>query len=78
MRRTCRSRRGERGEVMVACVVCHGLGTEREFAAFLRDRLPAWQVPKEWWLVKSLSVNQRGKLSRRQLRDQYLAEKKQT
>jgi len=36
------------------------------------ERLPAWQVPREWWLVDSLEANQRGKVSRSELRRTYL------
>jgi acyl-CoA synthetase (AMP-forming)/AMP-acid ligase II len=35
---------------------------------FLLERLPAWQVPREWQWVKSLPVNGRGKLSRAEWR----------
>jgi acyl-CoA synthetase (AMP-forming)/AMP-acid ligase II len=39
---------------------------------FTLERLPAWQVPREWWLVDSLEANHRGKLSRSETRKAYL------
>ncbi|HVV00281.1 MAG TPA: hypothetical protein VHH88_02895, partial [Verrucomicrobiae bacterium] len=36
-------------------------------------QLPAWQVPRDWWLVESLQPSQRGKLSRSDWRKRYLA-----
>ena len=39
---------------------------------FLMTKLPAWQVPREWWLVESLETNHRGKISRAEWRKRYL------
>ncbi len=65
----------ERGETIVACVV---LRSEIEGAAealkqHLISRLPAWQVPRKWWIVPSLQGNERGKISRLQLRQKFQA-----
>jgi acyl-CoA synthetase (AMP-forming)/AMP-acid ligase II len=38
----------------------------------LLARLPAWQVPREWWLVESLFASRRGKLSRNEWRRRYV------
>src|SRR5262249_35450662 len=54
----------ERGEIIVACVAAGSNVTNQALKQFALDRLPAWQVPREWWLVDSLEVNGRGKLSR--------------
>ena len=43
-----------------------------ELKQFLLARLPAWQVPRKWWLVDSLSANQRGKLSRAEWRKRFM------
>jgi acyl-coenzyme A synthetase/AMP-(fatty) acid ligase len=34
---------------------------------FCRTRLSGWQTPKQIFLVEALPVNERGKISRRQL-----------
>jgi acyl-CoA synthetase (AMP-forming)/AMP-acid ligase II len=39
---------------------------------FLLGKLPAWQMPREWWFVESLSANTRGKLSRAEWRRKFL------
>jgi acyl-CoA synthetase (AMP-forming)/AMP-acid ligase II len=58
----------ERSEIIVACVAA-GNGTDGEvLKQFLLTRLPAWQIPREWRFVESLSPNQRGKLSRAEWR----------
>jgi len=60
-----------RVEEIVACVAT--TATAESLKQFLLERLPAWQVPRDWWLVDSLEVNQRGKLSRAEWRKKYLA-----
>jgi len=62
----------ERGESIVACVSAQSVVTDRELREFLQDRLPAWQVPREWWRVESLTPNERGKSSRAEWRKQFL------
>jgi acyl-CoA synthetase (AMP-forming)/AMP-acid ligase II len=61
-----------RGETIVACVVRRGAVTAEALKQFSLERLPPWQVPREWWLVESLEVNQRGKLPRNEMRRAYL------
>jgi long-chain acyl-CoA synthetase len=61
-----------RGETIVACVAARGTVTLEALKQFTIERLPAWQVPREWWLVDSLEANQRGKLSRTETRKAYL------
>ncbi len=63
----------DRGETIVACLAARGRVTGKSLKEFLGARLPAWQVPREWWLVDSLQANQRGKLSRAEWRKRYLA-----
>jgi long-chain acyl-CoA synthetase len=63
----------ERGETIVACVVLHtetGVETE-ELKQHLISQLPPWQVPRKWWIVPSLQGNERGKISRTQLRKEF-------
>jgi len=64
------SRDAERTEIIVAVVA--GEANEPELKTFLQHKLAAWQIPREWWFVESLSVNQRGKISRAEWRQRYL------
>jgi acyl-CoA synthetase (AMP-forming)/AMP-acid ligase II len=59
----------ERSETVVAVVT--GKATDPELKNFLQSKLPAWQVPREWWFVESLASNQRGKISRTEWRQRY-------
>lgn len=63
---------GERGDAVVACVVTQAPITPKTLREFLLARLPAWQVPREWWFVDSLGPNARGKVSRAEWRQRYL------
>ncbi|MGA2279068.1 MAG: class I adenylate-forming enzyme family protein [Verrucomicrobiota bacterium] len=64
------SRDVERTEIIVAVVA--GNATDSELKHFLQPRLPAWQVPREWWFVASLSANLRGKVSRVEWKRKFL------
>jgi len=55
-----------RAEIVVAVVVSDA--AEAELREFMLNRVPAWQVPREWRFVPSLPVNQRGKISRAEWR----------
>ena len=63
-----------RGEEPVACVV--GDLAAAEVARFCHANLADWQVPKDFWLVDALPINERGKLSRRALADAWLSRTK--
>ena len=56
----------ERVEEIAACVVGRVALSSEALRQFLMRFLPAWQVPREWRFVDSLSPNQRGKISRRE------------
>jgi long-chain acyl-CoA synthetase len=60
-----------RGEEPVACIVTNA--PVAEVAEFAAARLALWQVPKDFWQVDALPLNERGKLSRRALSAQWLA-----
>ena len=62
----------ERGETIVACVAVSGRLTAENLKQFLLTKLPAWKVPREWWIVDSLQTNERGKRSRAEWREHYL------
>jgi len=52
----------DRAETIIAVMVAGA--REMELRQFLLQTLPAWQVPREWHFVESLSANARGKISR--------------
>jgi acyl-CoA synthetase (AMP-forming)/AMP-acid ligase II len=62
----------DRTDLIVACVAAKRQCTGEELKQFLLQKLPAWQVPRGWWFVKSLAANARGKLSRAEWRDKFL------
>ncbi|EEF61278.1 class I adenylate-forming enzyme family protein [Pedosphaera parvula] len=66
----------ERKEIIVACLVGKEQLQEQSLKHFLLQRLPAWQIPRDWIFVKSMEANQRGKLSRAEWRKKYLALRK--
>jgi len=66
------SRAAERAEMIVAVVASDA--TELELKNFLLQTMPAWQVPREWRFVGSLSPNARGKVSRAEWRKRFVAE----
>jgi len=65
----------QRGDTIVACVSANTSVSGEALKQFLLAQLPAWQVPREWWLVESLFANHRGKLSRAEWRKRYLEKK---
>jgi long-chain acyl-CoA synthetase len=62
----------ERGDLIVACVVASSPVTGEALKHFLLERIPAWQLPRDWWFVESLLPNRVGKVSRVQWRGRYL------
>jgi acyl-coenzyme A synthetase/AMP-(fatty) acid ligase len=63
------SRDAGRTEMVVAVVASDA--SEMELRQFLLQTLPAWQVPREWRFVDSLTTNERGKISRAEWRQRY-------
>jgi acyl-CoA synthetase (AMP-forming)/AMP-acid ligase II len=60
-----------RGEEVIACVVA----PDTDAAAiqrFCQLELSPWQIPRDIWMVPSIPANERGKISRRALAEQYL------
>jgi acyl-coenzyme A synthetase/AMP-(fatty) acid ligase len=62
----------DRMDLIVACVAADRPASRDELRQFLLDRLPGWQVPREWWFVESISSNGTGKPARAQWRQNYL------
>ena len=67
------SRNAERTEIIIAVIVASA--TETELKQFLLQTLPAWQLPREWHFVESLSANARGKISRAKWRATFFRER---
>ena len=61
----------ERTEEIVAVVASR----EREptLRQFVLETLPAWQAPRHWWFVDAVQTNPRGKISRAEWRERWLA-----
>jgi long-chain acyl-CoA synthetase len=59
----------QRADMIVAVVVASA--GETELKQFLLESLPAWQVPRLWRFVESLSSSPRGKISRVDWRRQF-------
>jgi acyl-coenzyme A synthetase/AMP-(fatty) acid ligase len=62
----------DRAEVIVACIVTRSPVTAEELKQFLLRKIPAWQIPRQWWFVDSLATNRRGKISRADWQRRYL------
>ena len=62
----------DRTDLIVACVSADRPSNKTELKHFLLDKLPGWQVPREWWFVDSISTNGAGKPSRAQWRRNFL------
>ena len=58
---------------IVACVAAESGTSPDDLKQFMLARLPAWQVPRDFWFVPGLSPDQRGKFSRAAWREKYLA-----
>jgi acyl-coenzyme A synthetase/AMP-(fatty) acid ligase len=66
------SQENERTESIVACIAGSRSLSRELLKQFLLEKMPAWQIPREWVFVKSLETNQRGKLSRAEWRRKFL------
>ena len=58
---------GLRNEEVAACVVVSPHVTESDLLRFCRAGLSAWQAPKRIFIMNAIPVNERGKISRRDL-----------
>jgi malonyl-CoA/methylmalonyl-CoA synthetase len=64
---------GERGDLVVAAVVTQSPATSDALRQFLLERIPAWQVPRDWLFVETLTSNRLGKVSRSEWRQRYVS-----
>ena len=64
-------RSARRNEEVAACVVADAEISEADLLKFCREHLSGWQVPKRIFLAAELPVNERGKISRRELAQQF-------
>ncbi|HEX8489776.1 MAG TPA: class I adenylate-forming enzyme family protein [Chthoniobacterales bacterium] len=60
-----------RNEEVAACVVAGESVREIELLDFCRERLSGWQVPKRIFFLDEIPVNERGKISRRELAQRF-------
>jgi long-chain acyl-CoA synthetase len=60
-----------RNEEVAACVAARAGVRENELLEFCRQRLSGWQVPKRIFFVDEIPVNERGKISRRELAQRF-------
>jgi long-chain acyl-CoA synthetase len=60
-----------RNEEVAACVAAGSEVRESELLEFCRQRLSGWQVPKRIFFVDQIPVNERGKVSRRELAQRF-------
>jgi long-chain acyl-CoA synthetase len=70
------SENADRVDLIVACVNASRDGVKDELKQFLLQRLPGWQVPREWWFVPTLEFNGHGRLSRAECRKNFLENRK--
>jgi acyl-CoA synthetase (AMP-forming)/AMP-acid ligase II len=54
----------ERAETIVAALNTRSSISIPELTAFLSQKLPSWQIPRQWWFTHELAANNRGKVSR--------------
>ena len=60
-----------RNEEVVACVVGDADLRENDLLEFCRSGLSAWQAPKRIFVIDAIPVNERGKISRRELAKRF-------
>ena len=60
-----------RNEEVAACVVASTHVSEGDLLRFCRGVLSSWQVPKRIFVVDAVPVNERGKISRRDLAQRF-------
>jgi long-chain acyl-CoA synthetase len=60
-----------RNEEVAACVAAAPEVRETQLLEFCRQRLSGWQVPKRIFFVDEIPVNERGKVSRRELAQRF-------
>src|SRR6185295_1504146 len=62
---------GLRNEEVAACVLASPDVSENDLLRFCRNSLSGWQVPKRIFIVDTIPINERGKISRRELARQF-------
>jgi long-chain acyl-CoA synthetase len=61
-----------RNEEVAACVATDVDPSETDLIEFCRRELTAWQVPKRVFIIDAIPVNERGKISRRELARRFV------
>jgi acyl-CoA synthetase (AMP-forming)/AMP-acid ligase II len=65
-----------RGEEPIACIAGENLARE-DVVRFCQEKLSAWQIPRDVWLVGEIPTNERGKINRRVLAEYYREQRQQ-
>jgi acyl-CoA synthetase (AMP-forming)/AMP-acid ligase II len=68
----------QRNEEVAACVIVDVDLSEAQLLEFCRARLSGWQVPKRIFMVDEIPVNERGKISRRELAARFAQGERQS
>ena len=63
----CPAGAGLRNEEVAACIMAPPHVTQNDLLRFCRAALSPWQVPKRIFIVDAIPINERGKISRREL-----------
>jgi long-chain acyl-CoA synthetase len=61
----------DRFDTIVGCVHLNEKIETAALVRFLSERLPNWQIPRQWWFTAELLPNARGKLSRAEWRRRF-------
>jgi acyl-CoA synthetase (AMP-forming)/AMP-acid ligase II len=62
-------------ENQIVAVLVGNEGELESIKKFVAAELPAWKAPRQWWFVESLGANARGKVSRVEWRENFIARK---
>ena len=65
----------DRTDLVVAVAHLRSKTTASELASFLSERIPAWQMPRQWWFTEELQPNSRVKISLAEWKRRFLEKK---
>jgi acyl-CoA synthetase (AMP-forming)/AMP-acid ligase II len=60
-------------ENQIVAVMVGNQGELEAIKKLVAAELPAWKAPRQWWFVESLGANARGKVSRAEWREKFIA-----
>jgi long-chain acyl-CoA synthetase len=62
----------DRGETVVAAAHTRSAISVADLTQFLSQRIPAWQIPRQWWFTTEIQPNSRGKISRAEWKRRFI------